>query len=184
MNICVYLSAQDGKSEAYKETVRHFGKFIAENGHRLIYGGSKSGLMGEIAISALEAGGEVIGVEPEFFIEAEFQLEGLTELIVTRSMNERKEKLIELSDVFVAFPGSTGTLEEIADTVSMIKMGMIAKKITATKPTEMRNVETGACAPIWPCFLKKPDAKVFAPLNQVLMPFPFIDLPYGFLHIS
>ena len=129
MNICVYLSAQDGKSEAYKETVRHFGKFIAENGHRLIYGGSKSGLMGEIAISALEAGGEVIGVEPEFFIEAEFQLEGLTELIVTRSMNERKEKLIELSDVFVAFPGSTGTLEEIADTVSMIKMGMIAKKM-------------------------------------------------------
>ena len=129
MDICVYLSAQDGKSEAYKETVRRFGRFIAENGHRLIYGGSKSGLMGEIAISALEAGGEVIGVEPEFFIEAEFQLEGLTELIVTRSMNERKEKLIELSDVFVAFPGSTGTLEEIADTVSMIKMGMIAKKI-------------------------------------------------------
>ena len=129
MNICVYLSAQDGKSEAYKETVRHFGKFIAENGHRLIYGGSKSGLMGEIAISALEAGGEVIGVEPEFFIEAEFQLEGLTELIVTRSMNERKEKLIELSDVFVAFPGSTGTLEEIADTVSMIKMGMIENKM-------------------------------------------------------
>lgn len=129
MNICVYLSAQDGKSEAYKETVRHFGKFIAENGHRLIYGGSKSGLMGEIAISALDAGGEVIGVEPEFFIEAEFQLEGLTELIVTRSMNERKEKLIELSDVFVAFPGSTGTLEEIADTVSMIKMGMIEKKM-------------------------------------------------------
>ena len=129
MNICVYLSAQDGKSEAYKETVRHFGKFIAENGHRLIYGGSKSGLMGEIAISALEAGGEVIGVEPEFFIEAEFQLEGLTELIVTRSMNERKEKLIELADVFVACPGSTGTLEEIADTVSMIKMGMIEKKM-------------------------------------------------------
>ena len=129
MNICVYLSAQDGKSEAYKETVRHFGKFIAENGHRLVYGGSKSGLMGEIAISALEAGGEVIGVEPEFFIEAEFQLEGLTELIVTRSMNERKEKLIELSDVFVAFPGSTGTLEEIADSVSMIKMGMTAKKM-------------------------------------------------------
>ena len=129
MDICVYLSAQDGKSEAYKETVRRFGRFIAENGHRLVYGGSKSGLMGEIAISALEAGGEVIGVEPEFFIEAEFQLEGLTELIVTRSMNERKEKLIELSDVFVAFPGSTGTLEEIADTVSMIKMGMIEKKM-------------------------------------------------------
>ncbi|MBQ3951708.1 MAG: TIGR00730 family Rossman fold protein, partial [Oscillospiraceae bacterium] len=76
MDICVYLSAQDGKSEAYKETVRRFGRFIAENGHRLVYGGSKSGLMGEIAISALEAGGEVIGVEPEFFIEAEFQLEG------------------------------------------------------------------------------------------------------------
>ncbi len=56
MDICVYLSAQDGKSEAYKETVRRFGRFIAENGHRLVYGGSKSGLMGEIAISALEAG--------------------------------------------------------------------------------------------------------------------------------
>lgn len=129
MNICVYLSAQPGKDGKYLDVVRRFGKNIAGNGHRLIYGGSKSGLMGEIATSALRAGGEVIGVEPEFFIESEFQLDGLTQLIVTKTMNERKEKLIELSDVFIAFPGSTGTLEELADTASLIKMGMIKSKM-------------------------------------------------------
>lgn len=129
MNICVYLSAQPGKGGKYLDVVRRFGRHIAEKGHRLIYGGSKSGLMGEIAISALHAGGEVIGVEPEFFIESEFQLDGLTQLIVTKTMNERKEKLIELSDIFVAFPGSTGTLEELADTASLIKMGRIDSKL-------------------------------------------------------
>lgn len=129
MNITVYLSAQNGKSAAYRDAVARFGRFIGEKGHRLIYGGSRSGLMGVIADSVLESGGEVIGVEPRFFVEAEFQHPGITELIVTETMAQRKERLMELGDVFVVFPGSTGTLEEAADAISRVKMGMGPEKV-------------------------------------------------------
>lgn len=77
---------------------------------------------GAIADSVLEAHGEVIGVEPEFFIKDEFQHEGLTKLIVTKDMFERKSKMIELGDVFIAFPGGTGTLEEITEVMSKVSL--------------------------------------------------------------
>ena len=92
------------------------------SGSRLIYGGSKSGLMGELAESVLQAGGEVIGVEPQFFIDMEYQYDEITELIVTKDMTERKMKMIELGDVFIAFPGGTGTLEEIAEVMSKVSL--------------------------------------------------------------
>ncbi len=79
----------------------------------LVYGGSKSGLMGELAESVLQAGGKVIGVEPQFFTDAGFVYDEITELITTKDMSERKAKMIELGDAFIAFPGGTGTLEEI-----------------------------------------------------------------------
>lgn len=129
MNICVYLSAQEGRDPEYRGFVTELGGLIGSGGHTLIYGGSKSGMMGAVADAVLAEGGRVIGVEPRFFVEAEFQHEGITELLVTETMNERKEKLIELSDLFIALPGSTGSLEEIADTASMIKMGFISKKL-------------------------------------------------------
>ena len=78
--------------------------------------------MGEIAESTLNAGGEVIGVEPEFFVQGELQHEGLTELIVTKDMTERKTKMIALGDAFIAFPGGTGTLEEIAEVMSKVSL--------------------------------------------------------------
>ena len=122
MNITVYLGANEGKDATLKMAVRELGTWIGESGNRLIYGGSKSGLMGELAESVLQAGGEVIGVEPQFFIDMEYQYDGITELIVTKDMTERKMKMIELGDVFIAFPGGTGTLEEIAEVMSKVSL--------------------------------------------------------------
>ena len=78
--------------------------------------------MGVIADSVLASGGEVTGVEPQFFIQDEFQHNGLTRLIVTKDMPERKSKMIELGDAFIAFPGGTGTLEEITEVMSMVSL--------------------------------------------------------------
>ncbi len=123
MNITVYLGAFAGNDPALKDAVWELGKWIGESGNALVYGGSKSGLMGEIADSVLNYGGEVTGVEPEFFIAEELQHDGLTELIVTKDMTERKTKMIELGDAFIAFPGGTGTLEEIAEIMSKVSLG-------------------------------------------------------------
>ena len=122
MNITVYLGASEGNDPCLIERVEKLGAWIGNSGHALIYGGSKSGLMGIIADSTLKAGGEVTGVEPKFFIENEFQHDGLTKLIVTRDMTERKNKMISLGEAFIAFPGGTGTLEEIAEVMSKVSL--------------------------------------------------------------
>ena len=105
MNITVYLGANEGNDPSLRKAVRELGTWIGESGNRLVYGGSKSGLMGEIAESVLQAGGEVTGVEPQFFIDMEYLYDAITELFVTKDMTERKTKMIELGDVFIAFPG-------------------------------------------------------------------------------
>ena len=122
MNITVYLGALEGNDPVLKDAVKELGTWIGENNHTLIYGGSKSGLMGHIAESVLNAGGDVIGIEPQFFIDEEQQYDGLTELIITKDMTERKTKMIELGDAFIAFPGGTGTLEEISEVMSKISL--------------------------------------------------------------
>ena len=122
MNITVYLGANEGNDPFLKETVRELGAWIGTNGNTLVYGGSKSGLMGELAESVLQAGGKVIGVEPQFFIDAGFVYDEITELITTKDMSERKAKMIELGDVFIAFPGGTGTQEEITEVMSKVSL--------------------------------------------------------------
>lgn len=122
MNITVYLGANEGKDPALKEAVRTLGTWIGENGNDLVYGGSKSGLMGELAESVLQAGGKVTGVEPQFFVDAGFVYDEITELIITKDMSERKAKMIELGDAFIAFPGGTGTLEEITEIMSKVSL--------------------------------------------------------------
>ena len=121
MKITVYLGASEGNDPALK-TVQELGRWIGQSGNALVYGGSRSGLMGLLADSVLAAGGQVTGVEPRFFVEQELQHNGLTELIVTENMAQRKAKMIELGDAFVAFPGGTGTLEEIAEVMSMVSL--------------------------------------------------------------
>ena len=122
MNITVYLGASAGIDPALTQAVKELGAWIGSNGHTLVYGGSKSGLMGQLAESALNAGGRVIGVEPQFFIDEGFEYAGLTELIVTEDMAQRKNKMIELGDAFIAFPGGTGTLEEITEVMSRVSL--------------------------------------------------------------
>ncbi len=118
MNITVYLGASEGNDPILKETVCQLGKWIGQNGHTLIYGGSKTGLMGDLATSVLENGGKAKGVETQFFVDQDVQYEGLTKLYVVKTMAERKTKMIELGDAFIAFPGGTGTLEEISEIMS------------------------------------------------------------------
>ena len=123
MNITVYLGANEGNDPKLKEAVRELGMWIGKSGNSLVYGGSKCGLMGELAESVLTAGGEATGVEPQFFIDAGYEYDALTRLIVTRDMAERKTKMIELGDAFIAFPGGTGTLEEISEVMSKVVLG-------------------------------------------------------------
>ena len=123
MNITVYLGASEGRDPALTRAVRELGAWIGSSGHALVYGGSKSGLMGALAESVLRAGGEVIGVEPQFFVDAGFVYDAITRLIVTPDMSERKARMIELGDAFIAFPGGTGTLEEIAEVMSKVSLG-------------------------------------------------------------
>ena len=122
MHITVYLGANCGTDPHLAQAVRELGAWIGAAGHTLVYGGSKTGLMGLLAQSALAQGGSVIGVEPECFMAQELQYDGLTQLIVTRSMAERKAKMIQLGDAFIAFPGGTGTLEEIAEVMSQVSL--------------------------------------------------------------
>ena len=125
MNITVYLGASLGNDPALPQAVQQLGRWIGESGNALVYGGSKSGLMGILADSVLAAGGKVTGVEPKCFLDAELQHEGLTELIVTEDMPARKTKMIELGDAFIAFPGGTGTLEEITEVISKLSLGQL-----------------------------------------------------------
>lgn len=123
MNITVYLASSTGNDPKFEAAVKELGTWIGASGNTLIYGGSKTGLMGELAQSVLQAGGKVIGVEPQFFVDEEYQYEGLTQLIVTKDMAERKTKMIELGDAFIAFPGGVGTLEEVSEIMSKISLG-------------------------------------------------------------
>ena len=122
MKITVYLGANEGNDPALKAAVRELGTWIGESGNSLVYGGSKSGLMGELAESVLAAGGTVTGVEPQRFVDEGFLYDAITELIVTPDITDRKTKMIELGDAFIAFPGGTGTLDEIAEIMSKVAL--------------------------------------------------------------
>lgn len=125
MNITVYLGAYEGNDNSIRDAVRELGTWIGESGNTLVYGGSKIGLMGVLAESVIRSGGKAIGVEPQFFIDQVVQYEELTELIVTENMSQRKAKMIELGDAFIALPGGTGTLEEISEIMSNVSLRLI-----------------------------------------------------------
>ena len=123
MKITVFCGANNGRNEAYKENAIELGKWIADNNHTLVYGGGKVGLMGVIADTVLENNSEVIGVMPQFLVDREISHTGITEFIIVDDMSIRKEKLIDLGDVFVALPGGPGTLEEISQVISWVRVG-------------------------------------------------------------
>lgn len=135
MNITVFLGANMGQDQMYLMETKSLGKWIAEHGHTLVYGGGRIGLMGVLADSVLEAGGEVIGVVPEFFLQHDTEHKQLTQMIQTQTLPERREKMVEMGDAFIAFPGGTGTLEEISDVISQKKLGR------TEKPVAILNIE-------------------------------------------
>ncbi len=127
MNIAVYCGAAKGKDKAYEEAAITVGKWIVENGHTLVYGGGNVGLMGVLANTVLELGGKVIGVIPDILFIREQRHDGITEIIDTHSMSERRNKMIELSDAFIALPGGPGTLDEISEIIMFIRIQEINK---------------------------------------------------------
>ena len=122
MNVVVYCGSNPGNNTNYAKAALELGAWIGDSGNTLVYGGSSVGLMGLISRVVLEHGGEVYGVEPQFFIDAGFEYDAITRLIVTKDMTDRKTKMIELGDAFIAFPGGTGTLEEIAEVMSKVSL--------------------------------------------------------------
>src|SRR3954466_583412 len=129
MNVCIFCGSSAGKDAVYADAARETGEIIARAGHTLIYGGGNVGLMGIVADAALSAGGKVIGVIPDFLIKREVGHRGLTELIEVRSMHERKKKMADLTDAFVALPGGWGTLDELAEILTWRQLGLINQPI-------------------------------------------------------
>lgn len=123
MKITVFCGANNGRNEAYKENAMEVGKWIATNNHTLVYGGGKVGLMGIIADTVLEKNSKVIGIMPQFLVDREISHTGITEFIIVDDMSERKTKLVDLGDVFIALPGGPGTLEEISQVISWVRVG-------------------------------------------------------------
>jgi len=124
MNITVYCGSRMGTDPVYADAAQALGRWICSNGHGMVYGGGNIGLMGLIADTVLAGGGAVTGVIPEFLLEAEKGHEGLHTLEVVDDMPQRKYRMIQLGDVFLAMPGGTGTLEEIAEVISLQKLGL------------------------------------------------------------
>ncbi|WP_101925498.1 MULTISPECIES: TIGR00730 family Rossman fold protein [Luteimonas] len=123
-SICVYCGSNAGSKPVYAERARALGERIAHDGLRLVYGGGNVGLMGIVANAVLEAGGEVTGVIPQQLADWEVAHRGLTELEIVGSMHERKARMFELSDGFVALPGGFGTMEEIFEMLTWRQLGI------------------------------------------------------------
>jgi uncharacterized protein (TIGR00730 family) len=127
--ICVYCGSGPGADPAFAAAARALGKIMAQNKVRLIYGGGSIGLMGAIATAVLDHGGEVTGIIPEFLKERELALMRVQEMIVTRSLHERKQIMFERADAFVALPGGIGTLEELVEQLTWAQLGRHRKPI-------------------------------------------------------
>ncbi|OFX24306.1 MAG: Rossman fold protein, TIGR00730 family [Anaeromyxobacter sp. RBG_16_69_14] len=125
--VCVFCGSSMGARQSYVDAARALGDLVARRGLGLVYGGASIGLMGAVADAALAAGGEVIGVIPAALEAKEIAHEKLTRLEVVDSMHERKARMAELSDAFVALPGGMGTLEELSEVLTWAQLGLHGK---------------------------------------------------------
>lgn len=127
--IAVYCGSATPADPRYIELARDVGRTLAARGIGIVYGGGRLGLMGALASAGLEAGGEVIGVIPEAMISREIANQECSELIVVKTMHERKARFTELSDGFVTLPGGVGTMDELWEAVSWAQLGYHAKPV-------------------------------------------------------
>jgi uncharacterized protein (TIGR00730 family) len=126
--ICVYCGSGPGSDPAFAAAARAFGAILADNGIGLVYGGGSVGLMGELADAVLDRRGEVIGIIPTFLKNRE-HANPRGKVIVTRDMHERKQRMFDEADAFVALPGGVGTLEEVVEQMTWAQLGRHQKPI-------------------------------------------------------
>jgi len=136
MNVCVFCGSGTGKNPVYQQAARSLGKALAESNCTLVYGGGNIGLMGIIADEVLSRKGNVIGVIPDFLMEKELGHQGINKLEVVKSMHERKKRMADLSDAFIALPGGWGTLDELAEILTWKQLGLI------TQPVGLLNIHS------------------------------------------
>jgi uncharacterized protein (TIGR00730 family) len=127
--VCVYCGSSPGLLLEYAEAARRCGQVLANRRLTVVYGGGNVGLMNALADGALAAGGEVIGVIPRHLVARELAHRGLTSLITVNSMHERKGKMAELADAFIALPGGVGTLEEVLEIFTWLQLGLHRKPV-------------------------------------------------------
>ncbi len=120
----IFCGSHAGRGETYRTAAAQFAREVARRGLTIVYGGGNVGIMGVVADAALSAGGRVVGVLPRFMVEREVGHAGLSELHYVDSMHERKAKIAELSDAFVALPGGLGTLEELFEAWTWMQLGL------------------------------------------------------------
>ena len=131
-SVCVYCGSSPGRNGLYLEAGTTLGRAIADAGLRLVYGGGTKGIMGAVAAGAAERGGRIIGIIPRFLIRkeaGEHSPQHLDEFVVVENMHERKHRMFEESDAFVALPGGVGTLEEIVEIMTWAQLGRHRKPI-------------------------------------------------------
>ena len=127
-SLCVYCGSRVGDDNAFGEAADQLGRILAAEGTRLVYGGGKLGLMGRVAAAVRDNGGQVFGVIPDFLVELEGILEGVDHKVVT-SMHERKMMMFEESDAICTLPGGIGTLEEIIELLSWVRLDLHRKPL-------------------------------------------------------
>ncbi len=123
-SLCVYCGSKSGGDPHYAEQAKAFGTELAARGITLVYGGGKVGLMGTVADAVLASGGKVIGVIPRQLVELEVAHTGLTEMHVVETMHERKTRMYQLSEAFVALPGGFGTMDEMFEMLTWAQLGL------------------------------------------------------------
>ena len=126
-SLCVFCGSSAGNRTAYREVAAVVGRLLAERGVTMVYGGGNVGLMGAAADACLQAGGRVVGVIPQVLVDKEVAHRGLTELHVVGSMHERKARMADLADGFLALPGGVGTFEEFFEILTWAQLGLHRK---------------------------------------------------------
>lgn len=129
MNVCVFCGSGSGFNPVYSKSARKLGSLLAQASVRLVYGGGNIGLMGTVADAVMEAGGKVTGVIPAFLLDKEVGHRGITDLEVVESMHQRKQRMADLSDAFIALPGGWGTLEELSEMLTWKQLGLITQPV-------------------------------------------------------
>lgn len=128
-SICVYCGSSTGDRSDYADAARQLGTLFAQRAIRLVFGGGSVGLMGVLADAVLAAGGKVTGVIPHGLRTEELAHEGVSEMIAVDSMHARKQRMVELSDAFIAMPGGIGTLDELFETFTWLQLGIHDKPV-------------------------------------------------------